>query len=171
MLRERRGLGHMFCCVGVQNRGGESKKQEFGCKIQAPVQHSRRQAPSFVLVGTLELLELISVGKASELWRLSGLEAMSVPKLLISQFTFQYIMEPFSPAFTPNRPFGYSCSEKGWGNYLMYCIIGNKRSWRFVSCQPLLGQEEIVTGSSARLGELQDPGWCRQLLTFGWWGQ
>lgn len=28
---------------------------------------------------------------------------MSVPKLLISQITFQYIMEAFSPSLTPNQ--------------------------------------------------------------------
>lgn len=150
-----------FCCVRVQNRRGQSERQDFGCKIQALIQHSRRQAPSFVLVGSLELLELIGVEKASKLWRFSGLEAMSVPKLLMSQITFQSLVQPFSPTFSPNCPFGYSCSGKGWGDYLMYCIIGNKRSWCFVACQPLLSQELIITGSSARLGELQDPGWCR----------
>lgn len=33
------------------------------------------------------------------------------------------------------------------------------------------GREEMIAGSSARPGEPQDPGWCRQLLTFGCWGQ
>lgn len=32
---------------------------------------------------------------------------MSVPKLLISQITFQSLVQPFSPTFTPNCPFGY----------------------------------------------------------------
>lgn len=40
----------------------------------------------------------------------------------------------------------------------MYCITGKERSRRFGSCQPLLGGEEIITASSARLGKLQDPG-------------
>lgn len=92
--------------------------------------------------------------------KVSGLEAMSVPRLLMSQITFQYLVQPLSPTFTPNCPFSCSCSEKGWGGYLMYCIIGNMRNWCFVPCQPLLSQELIITGCSPT-GELQDPGWCR----------
>lgn len=101
------------------------------------------------------------VEKASnKLWRFSGLEAMSVPRLLMSQVTFQFFVQPFSPTFTPKCPFGCSCRGKRWGDYLMYCITGNKRSWCFVPCQPLLSQELIITGCSPT-GELQDPGWCR----------
>lgn len=85
----------------------------FEQKQKSRIQQSRQYAPGFVLVGSLELLELIGIGKASELWRLSGLEATRAPDLRISQITFPYMVEPFSPAFAPNCPFGYNRSGKG----------------------------------------------------------